>query len=183
MKCTPAAHPAVLAHTKAWQDCTRCPLCEVRKNVVFWEGRLPAPVLFLGKAPNDEANMYGVPFPREGIFHDLAAMAPRWAVTYLVGCGPPPVPLVKKDFAPCWPKVVELTTICRPKLIVLMGNDVFSFVISHLGDIVKSLGYRPAIISVADPFWISTSKDPDQHTQNARLVIESAVAKYICPSA
>lgn len=180
MKYTRAVHPALLQHIDKWTDCTRCPLRECRHNVVYYGGFLPAPVLFIAKAPDQEADHYGTPYPRkQDSFHQLATAAGRHCVTYLVSCGPIPDKLTKQMAEPCWQKVIDLAIMAQPKLVVCLGKDPFTFVIAGIKPLVDALKYRPAIITVADPFWINTQSDPLQHSQNASLQIEAAVRKYV----
>ena len=54
-------------HRKRWINCTRCPLCETRKEVVLYRGwidreRIPCDVLFVGEAPGTSENTLGKPF-------------------------------------------------------------------------------------------------------------------------
>ena len=36
---------------KKWKDCDKCPLHEVRQNIVLARGKIPCDVLFCGEAP------------------------------------------------------------------------------------------------------------------------------------
>lgn len=175
-----------------WRDCTRCSLCELRSNVVFYEGILPADVLFLAKSPSPEADHYSAPFPRgTDYFYELvpetrktstfvlgSSVPASWAVTYLVSCGPTEGKLDKALLQPCWTKVIELATICKPRLIVCLGKDVFGHVINNFASLITALGKRPALVSVADPFSFGLSSDPVLQIQKAKLTIAAAVEKY-----
>lgn len=197
MKFSAAVHQPLLSHIKKWTACKLCPLsCS---NVVFYEGTLPAKLLYLGKSPDGAAVTYGAPYPqKQDVFYDLVPqdipdpylgigkypkgyVQPKpvsWAVTYLVSCGPNEG-LKKTDFTACWAKVLELITLCQPKIIICMGRDVQSFVIQNLSSVCK-VALRPAILTVPDPFWIATKcSDPTLHSTNARLTIEAAVEKYL----
>lgn len=44
------------------QGCTRCRLCEQRKNIVFGEGNSLAAVMFIGEGPGAEEDRTGRPF-------------------------------------------------------------------------------------------------------------------------
>lgn len=181
MKFSSAVHQTLLSHIKKW---TSCKLCQLScSNVVFYKGTLPAQLLYLGKSPDGAAVIYGAPYPqKQDVFYDLVPqdVQPKpvsWAVTYLVSCGPNEG-LKKSDFTACWAKVLELITLCQPKIIICMGRDVQSFVIQNLSSVCK-IAPRPAILTVPDPFWIATKcSDPTLHSTNARLTIEAAVEKY-----
>lgn len=181
MKFTQALHEPLLAHTTKWSNCRDCPLCDYRSNVVFYKGRLPAKVMFIGKSPDQEADHYGEPYPAQAHYFNLLteSAGPRWLVTYLVSCGPFEGKLDKAQFQPCWPKVCELAEMARPKILVVMGKDPFGFVINNLNTLVKAIGHRPALLNIVDPFWITTQKEPMLHINNARRTIEQAVTKYI----
>lgn len=43
-------------------DCRRCPLCSLRKNLVFGEGNPRAEVVFVGEAPGGDEDREGRPF-------------------------------------------------------------------------------------------------------------------------
>lgn len=200
MKYTKASHQAILDHMLKWSSCTKCSLCHLRSNVVFYEGILPADVLYLAKSPSPEADHYSVPYPRKtDYFYELlpqpllrnstllglpVCTTPTWAVTYLVSCGPTDGTLEKSLLQPCWTKVLELATIAKPRLIVSLGKDVFGHVVNNLNSLTAVLGYRPPLITVADPlsFGLSGGKegasDPILKVQRAKLTIAAAVEKY-----
>ncbi len=183
MKFTEALHEPLLAHMQKWESCRECSLCDYRSNVVFYSGTLPANVMFIGKAPSQEADHYGEPYPAKAdYFHQLAESAgKRWCVTYLVSCGPSEIKLDKAQFQPCWSKVCELAALAKPKILVIMGKDPFGFVINNQNALVKAIGHRPSMINIVDPFWITTQKEPLLHLNNAKRTIEQAVTKYITP--
>jgi DNA polymerase len=43
-------------------NCTRCGLCETRKNMVFGVGNQQADVMFIGEGPGEQEDLQGVPF-------------------------------------------------------------------------------------------------------------------------
>ena len=43
-------------------NCTLCPLCETRTNVVFGVGSPEAKILFVGEAPGENEDLTGEPF-------------------------------------------------------------------------------------------------------------------------
>ena len=47
---------------QACQSCTRCGLCETRKNVVFGVGNQNADILFIGEGPGEQEDLKGEPF-------------------------------------------------------------------------------------------------------------------------
>ena len=43
-------------------QCSACPLCEGRTNVVFGVGNPDAPVLIIGEGPGEQEDLQGEPF-------------------------------------------------------------------------------------------------------------------------
>lgn len=54
-----------LTHKAEWGNCTACPLCKSRKQVVFFRGRIPCDLLFIGEAPGESEDSRGYPFVGE----------------------------------------------------------------------------------------------------------------------
>lgn len=128
-------------HVQKWKDCTRCPLHETRTSVVITRGKLPCDVLFVGEAPGASEDVLGKPFigPAGKLLDEIIANAQlrsnatdlRLAFTNLIGC----IPLQedeeggtskasepsKASIKACAPKLTELATIAKPKLVVLVG--------------------------------------------------------------
>jgi len=56
-------HPRTLAQLRgAAATCERCPLFEHATQIVFGEGPLDAPVIFIGEQPGDQEDLQGKPF-------------------------------------------------------------------------------------------------------------------------
>jgi DNA polymerase len=138
-------------HVRKWRDCQRCSLAPQRKRVVFARGEVPADLLFVGEAPGNSENATGLPFDgpagslmdriiREALDLDLGRQrgffrypddvrpVPTIALYNLVSCYPreakqdgthrPPPDAVRA----CSPKLREFIGICRPRLIVCVGQ-------------------------------------------------------------
>ena len=43
-------------------ECTRCPLCEVRTNLVFGTGSESSKIMFIGEGPGEQEDLKGEPF-------------------------------------------------------------------------------------------------------------------------
>lgn len=136
-------------HVKNWEACTRCPLHERRRKVCIARGMetepghyrlvLPSQVCFVGEAPGESEDDFGIPFagPAGHLLNSIVKQAlvgrhsvPNCAFTNLVGCIPrdedhrkikegPPSSCVKT----CAPKLKEFVRICRPELIVCVGDQ------------------------------------------------------------
>lgn len=133
-------------HVKTWSNCKLCPLCEHRNKVVLSRGELPCDVLFVGESPGQSEDILGAPFmgPAGRLLDDIIDGAlrmaslniePRLAFTNLLACIPKTEgedgsiaktkKLPKESVAACRPRLVEITNMARPKLIVLVGDDAF----------------------------------------------------------
>lgn len=136
-------------HAADWKDCERCPLCVRRRRVVLYRGSIPADILFVGEAPGESEDVIGRPFvgPAGRLLDraiaaawtevDQHALHAQYLVTMcwanLVACIPKdsdpknlstrkrgePLP---KEIAACAPRLEEFFKICKPKLIVTVGQ-------------------------------------------------------------
>ena len=119
-------------HVRTWKDCQDCPLCGIRRQVVFARGELPAHILFIGEAPGESENAIGYPFV--GAAGDLlddmleAVIPPilTYAITNIVACYPNDETRLRaptrQEALACRPRLSELIAVCQPKLIVTLGQ-------------------------------------------------------------
>ncbi len=122
-------------HKIDWSSCTRCPLHEGRSKVVLFRGTIPAPICLVGESPGASEDTIGVPFigPAGLLFDKIVEEALegfdlKYAVTNVVGCFPKAAKMTD-DHAPsaesikaCLPRVQEFLTICKPRLVVTVGD-------------------------------------------------------------
>lgn len=156
-------------HVARWKDCTDCPLCQQRDQIVLARGQVPADVVFIGEAPGASEDALGMPFvgpaghlldgiisnaipqPAPGMFagmglaedtpwdvaHDRAVELGliseytvwlRYALTNLVACYPREAKgrgdnePESEEIEACRGRLVEFVRLCRPRLIVLVGQ-------------------------------------------------------------
>lgn len=123
-----------LDHVAKWKDCTACPLCRQRDNIVLARGQVPCDVLFVGEAPGASEDALGRPFvgPAGHLLDQIIerALPPgtRYALTNLVACFPrdakaeginePEVSEIKA----CRPRLEEFIELCSPRLVVCVGS-------------------------------------------------------------
>jgi DNA polymerase len=110
------------------RGCTRCRLCEARKNTVFGEGDADAKIFFIGEGPGENEDLQARPFvgrAGEMLNKWIAAMGLRREDVYIaniVKCRPPgnrvPMP---DEVATCTPYLERQLEIIRPKVIVTLG--------------------------------------------------------------
>lgn len=139
-------------HVSEWRDCTACDLCERRQRVVLFRGRVPCDVLFAGEAPGKSEDALGRPFvgPAGKLLDQIIERAwlqaghkgqhpdndddawlphpASYGLTNLVCCIPlnedgektsdPPAASIKA----CAPRLRQIVTLCKPRLIVSVGK-------------------------------------------------------------
>ena len=169
---------ALDSHALKWSTCTACSLHECRSQVVIGSGRLPATLFVLGKAPNLEADCSGEPFagPQASIFSQIVPPSTKTFYAYLSACGPSPE-INSSQQETCWPRVLELLTLVRPKIVVCAGKEVDSFYIKHMQDVVAQLGYRPICIRINHPDYILQQADQSLEIAKACLVLHPLLEK------
>ena len=115
---------------QACQNCTRCGLCETRKNVVFGVGNRNADILFIGEGPGEQEDLQGQPFvgPAGKLLDDMLSVIDldRKANCYIaniVKCRPPHNrdPLETEQDA-CIDFLREQIGLIQPKIIVCLGR-------------------------------------------------------------
>lgn len=130
-------------HVAQWINCQRCPLCKVRKNVVLARGSIPADVLLIGEGPGESEDVIGQPFvgPAGKLLDNLIEQALmsvqstegeptiRIAWTNIVACIPKSEETKRKNAEPlpkeidaCAPRLEELISLAKPKLIIAVGD-------------------------------------------------------------
>ena len=110
-------------------DCTRCRLCETRKNIVFGEGNPRARLVFVGEGPGRDEDSQGRPFVgRAGqlLTKIIQAMKLERKDVYIcnvVKCRPPgnrnPEP---DEVASCEPFLIKQIESINPEVIVSLGS-------------------------------------------------------------
>ena len=111
------------------RSCTRCGLCQGRKQTVFGEGSPAARLVFIGEGPGEEEDRTGRPFvgrAGELLNRMIAAMGLKRHDAYIgniVKCRPPGnrAPAVDEAMA-CRTYLVRQLQILAPAVIVTLGN-------------------------------------------------------------
>lgn len=127
----------VQQHNAKWKDCTACDLCHTRRAVVLWRGTVPCDALLVGEAPGETENLFAKPFcgPAGLLIDKIIANAISGlgkidiAMTNLICCIPRDTETGGKIVEPpdesvlaCRPRLGEFVRLCKPKLIVTLGN-------------------------------------------------------------
>ena len=111
------------------RGCTKCRLCEQRKQTVFGEGDPDAKLFFIGEGPGENEDRTGRPFvgrAGEQLDRWIAAMGlkrEQVMIANIVKCRPPgnrePAP---DEVATCTPYLMRQLEIVRPRVIVTLGR-------------------------------------------------------------
>ena len=113
----------------ACQNCTRCGLCENRRNVVFGVGLKTADVMFIGEGPGEQEDLKGEPFvgPAGKLLDDMMSIIDldrsNSYIANIVKCRPPHNrdPLETEQDA-CIDYLRNQVALIRPKIIVCLGR-------------------------------------------------------------
>lgn len=124
------------AFIREWTDCKKCPLHLGAKQHVLYRGSIPADVLLVGEAPGRTEDKLGKPFiGKSGQLLSTAIQRlglTSYCITNIVCCIPltdegeirPPS---REEAATCSPHLSQIVELCRPKLVVLLGNEPKKF--------------------------------------------------------
>lgn len=138
---------SIKALRKEWAGCTKCPLSESRRKMVFGEGNPHADILLIGLAPGGDEDSTGHPYVGESghVLNEFldALKLDRdldMFITNIVCCRP--TALVKRrgeevidnrdpnsdERMACWPRLYETIYRVDPLLIITMGKSATSMV-------------------------------------------------------
>ena len=122
-------------HKESWCDCEQCPLHEFASRKVFYRGRIPCDILFLGEAPGTVEDVTGAPFtgPAGKLLDEWISEAQdvtdfTYGIANTVACLPlverggktrPPTP---HEIHACYPRLNELVRIVQPIVLITLGK-------------------------------------------------------------
>lgn len=110
--------------------CTKCPLCETRKHVVFGVGKETSDIVFIGEGPGEQEDIQGLPFvgPAGKLLDDMLRIIDldrnqNCYICNIVKCRPPHNrdPLETEQDA-CIDYLRNQIALIRPKIIVCLGR-------------------------------------------------------------
>lgn len=114
----------------ACSSCSRCGLCETRRNVVFGVGNEQADVMFVGEGPGEQEDLQGEPFvgPAGKLLDEMLCIIDldrkkNCYIGNIVKCRPPQNrdPLESEQDA-CIDFLRNQVALVRPKIIVCLGR-------------------------------------------------------------
>ena len=115
---------------QACQSCTRCGLCQTRRNVVFGVGNENTDILFVGEGPGEQEDIQGQPFvgPAGKLLDDMLCIIDldrrkNCYIANIVKCRPPQNrdPMETEQDA-CIGFLNNQIQLIRPKIIVCLGR-------------------------------------------------------------
>ncbi len=111
-------------------NCTRCGLCETRKNVVFGDGNPDSDIMLIGEGPGEQEDLQGQPFvgPAGKLLDDMLSIidldrTKNCYIANIVKCRPPRNrdPLETEQDA-CIDFLQGQIALIQPKIIVCLGR-------------------------------------------------------------
>ena len=163
----PEARTTLEAVRETLGECTRCPLHEGRRTIVFGHGNPDAELMFIGEGPGEQEDRQGLPFVgRAGelltrmIERGLGIPRVEVYICNIVKCRPPgnrnPLP---PEVEACRPFLDGQIQAVRPKVIVTLGKPASSLLLGrdvsitrvrgtwhHYGDVPVMPTFHPAYI-------------------------------------
>lgn len=128
-------------------SCTRCDLCETRKNVVVCDGTPDARVMVVGEAPGATEDEMGKPFVgRSGqllirLFGEIGISREDIYIANVIKCRPPENRDPTKDeINRCGAFLEAQISFVQPKVIVPVGNFATRYVLQTKEGITKLRG-------------------------------------------
>ncbi len=128
-------------------ECTRCPLSESRKNIVFGVGSESAPLMFVGEAPGAEEDRLGEPFVGpSGQLLDKMISAMGWSresvyIANVLKCRPPNNRNPKTpEVAACEGFLARQIRAVAPKVIVTLGKPAAHLLLKSSASMGKLRG-------------------------------------------
>jgi uracil-DNA glycosylase family 4 len=128
-------------------ECSRCPLCAGRRNVVFGVGNPRARLMFVGEGPGEEEDRQGEPFVGAA-----GRRLTRWIeriglsrgevyIANIVKCRPPgnraPLP---EEAAACLPFLRRQIRAVRPEVLCTLGAVALNFLLGNNDRITRARG-------------------------------------------
>jgi len=140
-------------------ECTKCELCNTRKNSVPGKGNFQADIVFVGEAPGRNEDQKGEPFV--GIAGQRLSLALQEVgisreevyITNVVKCRPPNnrVPTIAERNI-CSEYLQKEISIIKPKIICILGNTAFNSILGG-SEITK---YRGKIVKKDNQIYFLT---------------------------
>ena len=187
----PSAKRALDAHLRAWTGCRDCPIGQniCVHSQVFFRGDIKCDILFIGKAPGQSEDTWGIPFvgPAGKKLNEIVEAAAlevfpngldalHFACTNTVLCFPMDAignerDPTKKEVEACRPRLLEFIEICKPKVIITVGA-----VAEKQTPKINGIDY----MTIKHPTWILQQNNEEVlETRRAVLIVQKAIQSLI----
>lgn len=181
-------------HKERWNSCTLCSLCNGRNNVVLARGTIPAPVLLCGEAPGESENVLGRPFtgPAGHLLDRMLEEAwqgkVKYALTNLVACIPRDEKRTKTEEPPkeailaCAPRLREFITLCKPRVIIAVGQLAAKWLPKLLNKDEKGVitEHDHVFVDILHPAAILRMESNQSLAIKRCIVTLTGVTKHLC---
>jgi uracil-DNA glycosylase len=128
-------------------NCTRCPLWETRRTIVFGQGNQRADLVFIGEGPGADEDKSGLAFVgRAGklltqIIQSIGISRESVYIANIVKCRPPGNrPPSDDEISACVPFLCKQLELIEPKLIVTLGNVATKTLVPNAEGIMRMRG-------------------------------------------
>lgn len=146
-------------YLRKWLSCQRCPLADVASKHVILRGSIPARILLVGEAPGPVEDRLGKPFvgPSGQILTDALRRLnlTSYCITNIVCCIPRDSrnshfrPPTAEETAACQPHLEELLALCKPRLVVSLGEVARKHLAPLLKHVATSPSHRGVVVAHA----------------------------------
>ena len=173
-------------------QCTMCPLCQTRHNVVFGVGPTDAEILFVGEGPGEQEDLTGEPFvgPAGKLLDDMLRIIDlgrhNCYIANIVKCRPPHNrdPLGTEQDA-CIGYLRRQAALMKPKIIVCLGRIAAMRIIDKDFRITRQHGqwfHRAGVAMTAISHPSAVLRDPLKGPDTfVDLKSIQAKVKELCP--
>ena len=121
-------------------ECTKCGLCNTRKQTVFGCGSTHGQVMFIGDRPSQEDDANGTPFSDkmgnllDKIITAMQLLREQVYITNMVKCFPPGKRLADdNEVLACLPYIQRQIEIVKPRVIILLGAVPLKYLFNKKG--------------------------------------------------
>lgn len=172
--------------------CTKCRLCETRKNAVPGQGPRNAKVMFVGEAPGEQEDIQGLPFVGAAgkllteLLESIGLRREDVYITNVVKCRPPNNrPPRKDESGACRPYLDRQIALIRPLVICPMGNSAIHALIDSDKSVtslhgipfeVESITYFPMYHPAAALYTFGLKRVMEEDFKKLRAVLDSLSA-------
>lgn len=129
------------------KNCTKCKLCQTRKNTVFGQGNSNAKIMFVGEGPGADEDLQGLPFVGKAgklmnqAFLGVGIKRENVYIANIVKCRPPQNRTPESDeIEACVEYLKKQIMIIKPDKVVLLGNVALKTVFGNEYNITSVRG-------------------------------------------